>query len=378
MKTSGIASFGNAYGTECFLGLFSPAGLDLKKSLDWIMGAYRERLENAGLDAGSEVFMRLHASDITNQGEWLLGKLGDLRARSFLSLVGQPPANGGKLALEAYHVAPTSGGIQKNKVSPEVLRVGHGAYTSLFMRSRPRSPGFSFDQTTQIFEHQGNMLASLGGSLADNVLRTWLYVRDVDNNYQGMVDCRRDLFARAGLTKDTHFIASTGIEGQGESPSDLVTMDSLSIFGLRPGQISYMTALDHLCHTHLYNVTFERGTRVTYGDRSHYYISGTASIDHKGVTLFPYDVVKQTKRTLENISALLEGYEATLSDMRLAVVYLRDLADADVVRSMLAEALPEECAWIMVQGSVCRPQWLVEIEGIAVSAHADESFTPFL
>src|ERR671939_2083204 len=68
-------------------------------------------------------------------------------------------------------------------------------------------------QTRGIFNGLIDILAREGGTLRDHCVRTWIYLKDVDVFYQGMVDSRRELFARHGLTEETHYIASTGIEG---------------------------------------------------------------------------------------------------------------------------------------------------------------------
>lgn len=222
------------------------------------------------------------------------------------------------------------------------------------------------------------MLAENAANLKDNSVRTWLYIRDVDNNYMGMVKARIEVFDKAQLTKATHYIASTGIEGCSETVSDLVFMDSLSIAGMVPEQRSFLTAPNYLCPTHEYNVTFERGTTIRFGDRSHHYISGTASIDSEGNVLYLGDVVRQTKRTLENIQALLESGGAGLDDLQSVTVYLRDVGDYLHVRDIVESSLPETTSVIYVRGAVCRPQWLVEIEGIAVTPFGNTNFHPFL
>ena len=56
-------------------------------------------------------------------------------------------------------------------------------------------------------------------------------------------------------------------------------MDAYSLLGLQPEQVSYLNDFDRLCATKDYDVTFERGTRIAYADRTHHFISGTASID---------------------------------------------------------------------------------------------------
>jgi enamine deaminase RidA (YjgF/YER057c/UK114 family) len=175
------------------------------------------------------------------------------------------------------------------------------------------------------------------------------------------------LFARHGLTRDTHYIASTAIEGAGGGRYEVVTMDAYSVLGLAPAQISYLNDFDRLCPTHDYDVTFERGTRVGYADRAHHFISGTASIDKLGNVVHPGDVLRQLHRTLENVEGLLRSGGAGLADLMHLTVYLRDASDFERVR----DCLHERCAGLptlVVQAPVCRPDWLVEVEGIAVAA----------
>ena len=78
---------------------------------------------------------------------------------------------------------------------------------------------------------------------------------------------------------------------------------------------SFLSALDHLSATDLYGVTFERATAVTYQDRKHIIISGTASIDSRGEIVAPGDIFKQLDRALENIDALLSSGKAQRTDL---------------------------------------------------------------
>ena len=162
------------------------------------------------------------------------------------------------------------------------------------------------------------------------------------------------------------FPASTGIEAQMAETSSLVSLDGLSVKGLVPEQIIRMEAPEYLCPTMDYNVTFERGINVLYGDRSHIYISGTASIDNKGEVVYPNDARKQAERTLLNIVALLNPQKATLGDMSYLIIYLRNFVDIKAVREVVDSAMPSHIPRLYVKAPVCRPGWLVEIEGEAV------------
>ena len=127
-----------------------------------------------------------------------------------------------------------------------------------------------------------------------------------------------------------------------------------------------MEARELLNPTHEYGVTFERGTRIDFGDRSHLYISGTASIDKNGNILHVGDIKKQTKRTLKNIIALLKPHGARLKDMAYFIVYVRNITQTEEVIDILKKEKLDKVPIIFAEGAVCRPAWLVEIEGVAI------------
>lgn len=234
----------------------------------------------------------------------------------------------------------------------------------------------SFDQTAGLFDEYNRILNSAGMTMLDSSLRTWIYVRDIDNHYAGMVEVRKANFETHGLNKNTRYIASTGIEAKLAVPPLLVSMDFLNIHPLRPGQIVRMEALDHLGPTIDYGVTFERGTKVVFGDRCHLYISGTASIDPSGEVLFPQDAGKQTLRALENIAALLRSRDAISTTWPTSWPIARNPGDRERILAGLKVSVPPEIPLVFVEGTVCRPTWLVEVECVALKRQASP-YPPF-
>ncbi len=359
---------------ECFITLESTPGLGLDESWDEVMVGYALRMEQLGLSASTEVMFRVHLSDIHNQAGFVHTRLAERATSTFVSLVGQPPASGGKIAMEAYHIQSLL--LDKLKMEHGVV-VKHAPYLTIWTDCRPAEGYGSFKQTEEMFKNLCRTLVSADSTLAENLVRTWIYVRDVDNNYQGMVDARRELFKRNGLTSSTHYVASTCIEALSEKASHLVRMDGLIVTGLRPEQLVHLHSPEHLCPTYLYDVTFERASRLIFGDRSHYYISGTASIDKDGNVLHQANIIRQAERTLENVNALLEAGGASFDDLKHLVVYLRDASDYPAVKEYLDTTLPDSIPYITVRGAVCRPSWLIEIEGVAVNQCGDGRFAPF-
>ena len=326
------------------------------------------------LDGVKPVWIKFHVSDVVNQKRVIDDVMSN--GKCLYSVIGQAPVNGSRVSLEAY--ALSDGDISYAGADEATVTVALKNYKLMYFHTPKLAGKGSYDQMAEEFAAADRKLAAAGGTLEANMQRTWIYCRDIDNNYAGLVVARREHFARNGLTADTHFIASTGIEGKSDPFDRLVRMDSVALFGHKREQVTYMSALDHLNPTHEYGVTFERATRLMFGDRSKYYVSGTASIDKNGQIVHPGDVGRQAERMLENINALLSNYDAALEDLKLAVVYLRDPADAAIVEGVLSKRLPANLPRIMVNGSVCRPGWLVEMEGIAVNGKGNGAFAPFV
>jgi 2-iminobutanoate/2-iminopropanoate deaminase len=122
--------------------------------------------------------------------------------------------------------------------------------------------------------------------------------------------------------------------------------------------------------------SFSRGVRFDLGDKSLLMISGTASIDTAGVTLYEGDFRAQLWRTYRNITALLESEGATWHDIVKTTCYLRDIErdykDFNEVRTAFfawlgLNPLP---ASVGIQARLCREDLLVEIEAIAVVPRA--------
>ena len=208
-----------------------------------------------------------------------------------------------------------------------------------------------------------------------NLVRTWIYVTNIDVNYQGVVEARNDIFDKEGLTADTHYIASTGIGGATPVRHAAVAIDFLTFPGIKEEDKKYLQALEHLNPTHEYGVAFERGTRVTLPThcsnsdgsqhfKQQYFISGTASIDKLGNVVYEEDIVRQTGRLLENVGALLKDGDATMNDIQYFIIYLRDISDYHTVDRMMQQFYPQ-IPRIIVEAKVCRPGWLIEMECIA-------------
>ena len=338
-----------------------------------------EAVQRLVLEGLTLVWKHFFVSDAINQSAYLTASAGEA-----VSVVQQPPLNGSKASLWLYFVEnaqvsndPDGATIMKRPFHTHLF------HTQLHERSTVESqsslmalPSSSGHQTGRILNRYSQSLSRHGCTLERNCIRTWIYVQDVDVQYAGMVTARREFFENEGLTPQTHFIASTGIEGRYIYPDVLVHADTYAVAGIEPAQIKYLHAPAHLNPTHEYGVTFERGTSVDYNDRRHVFISGTASINNRGKIEHLLDVEKQTGRTFENVQALLADAGAGMDDVACMIVYLRDTADFAVTDRYLKDHYPA-IPRLTLLAPVCRPGWLVEVECIAIKSIINNEFADF-
>ncbi len=303
------------------------------------------------------VFKRYFLSDATNQA-------GALPADSecAVSIVGQSPLDGSRASLWIRMVD----GAKVTDLKNGFFRVDTSDGYIHYWQGGACIPGAdSKTATGTLLDNYRIAMSEEGCTLKDDCMRTWFFVRDVDVNYTGVVRGRNEVFAESGLTPATHFIASTGIGGSNPDRTALVTMDTYTVKGLPEGCMRHLYAPTHLNPTYEYGVAFERGTSIDFPDRRHVLISGTASIDNHGHVVHPGDIRLQTLRMWENVEALLREAGSSYADVMQMIVYLRDIADYGIVEYMYKERFPD-IPRVVVLAPVCRPEWLIEMECMAI------------
>ena len=342
--------------------------MSFAEQLNHIQGAFRE-FNKTRIPSAKAVFVRYFLSDSANQIDLLQKSLNNTPCA--VSIVEQAPLNGTKIAL--WGVFQTEFELES---SPDAFIAKHNGYSHIWNTYLHSTQGSTEDQTRKLLADYVELLRRHNVTLADNCMRTWFYVQNIDVNYGGLVKARREVFATEGLTDATHFVASTGIGGRQADSKCTVLLDAYALKGFKPEQIQYLQAKNNFNRTSDYGVTFERGTAIHYGDRAHVLVSGTASIDNKGEVVCPGDVNRQADRMLENVEALLAEAKATISDVASVIIYLRDFADYTTVKAWADYRLPD-VPKSFVLAKVCRPEWLIEMECEAIIEESNPDFAEF-
>ena len=270
--------------------------------------------------------------------QWLQTQAGS----PAVSIVEQPPLDGSRIAA-----------LVRTSSEKEAY-----LFHSLRLSEEEAAGKDSYAQSRILFGRYLDIIKPLGLELRTHCVRTWIYVRDIDSNYAGLVKARNDVFALEGLSHETHYIASTGIGGATEGRNPVVAIDFLTRPDIIESDKTYLKALSHLSPTHDYGVAFERGVRLSDGQ---IFISGTASIDNKGQVLNQGNVLAQADRLLENISHLLLEGGSSIDKVPYFVIYLRDISDYMIVDAYMQERFPT-VPRIILEARVCRPSWLIEME----------------
>ena len=116
---------------------------------------------------------------------------------------------------------------------------------------------------------------------------------------------------------------------------------------------------------------FSRGMRCQIGDTVLLFLSGTASVDHRGRSIHPGDFKAQARRMYSNLTALLESEGATWHDVVKLLVFIADMryyrafneSRTAFFRSQRLKQLPASSC---VEARLCRPDLMLESELIAV------------
>ena len=209
-----------------------PRGEQFSGQLRRLCLAQQELLSSQEFKDAHPVFKRYFLSDATNQQPLI-----PLDADCSVCCIQQPPLDGSKLAVWLYLMTDVD--IQRRD---GMVICSHNGYRHLWKMGMYEHRGDCEWQTARILTDYEETLQRFGATLADNCVRTWFYVRDVDTQYAGMVRARRGNFAEQGLTRHTHYVASTGIGGIPADPRVLVQMGAYALIGFEPAQQHYLYA----------------------------------------------------------------------------------------------------------------------------------------
>ncbi|HLH57024.1 MAG TPA: RidA family protein [Verrucomicrobiae bacterium] len=345
---------------------------------------------------------------VTSQTVFLRNPSELQRCRSLLStiygaqlpatnIVFQPPCCGAALALEAWAIGGED--VLVEQCGPSTTAVTYQGTRWIYC-----SGISSKDPNSSVYEQASEVLAGVEAGLKqartgfDRVVRTWFYLGAITEPDKGVERYKELNRARTDFYRNIHFHCSTSEPNipQGIYPAS--TGIGTAGTGLVAGCVALETdrtdalllPLENPQQTPAYayhpkfspqSPKFSRGVALVLGDYTTTWLSGTASVVYSG-SRYPDDIKRQTEQTIENIERLIseENFAfhgikhvgARLHDLAKIRVYIKraeDFARCKVICQKRFGPVPA----IYALADVCRPELLVEIEGVAFSRRINGS-----
>jgi len=96
------------------------------------------------------------------------------------------------------------------------------------------------------------------------------------------------------------------------------------------------------------------------------YVSGVLALGEGGAVLHPGDAAAQTRAVLDVIKGTLEAAGASLADVAMNHIFLKDMADYAAFNAVYAEYFPgDKPARYCIRADLVKPDLLVEIASVA-------------
>jgi enamine deaminase RidA (YjgF/YER057c/UK114 family) len=219
--------------------------------------------------------------------------------------------------------------------------------------------------------HQAEKLLRAEGASYKDVVRTWIYISDILDWYGDFNTVRNHCYSDYGFLGNTdskvqaeqiYLPASTGIEGR--NPSGLpATMDVFAIHR-SPGSAVQIRPLYGVKQRSpfRYGSAFSRAMVIEESGSKLILVSGTASIDEQGKSMFIGDPAAQIRQSLNVVSTLVAPEGATLQDLCEATVFIKRKEDFSVFQEVIEDMGITNIPSVNVLADVCRDELLFEID----------------
>jgi enamine deaminase RidA (YjgF/YER057c/UK114 family) len=198
-----------------------------------------------------------------------------------------------------------------------------------------------------------------------NVIRTWFYNQNITSWYKEF-NLVRDNFFQQRDVFNRLVPASTAV-GLNNGAKTAIISGILAVQG-KSQDIRVLNLPSPLQGSALeYGSSFSRAIELVLPDLRRLYISGTASIDSNGKTVYPNDVTSQVKRSMEVTDAILKSRKMDWTDITRAIAYFKYDKDAVLLGEYCRMNQLPSFPVIVTKSDICRDDLLFEIEVDAIN-----------
>ena len=248
----------------------------------------------------------------------------------------------------------------------------HARYLYLYglKNSNPAGSKSVYDNYQELF-NKLELYIIENGFLPRDILRTWIYLSDITENYADFNKARREFFEKNGIGYSSDFNelpASTCIGGSGPGSKismNLVCIDKKRIFP-KIKRIYNEFQNEAEGNAYLFKPTFSRALLVEDEYLSELHISGTASINTAGETVYKNDPYNQIKKTMLNVSAVMKQANQNFEDLCESTCFFKKPEYFHYYLDVVNELKIHHFSGTHVIGDICREDLLFEFDGVTI------------
>jgi enamine deaminase RidA (YjgF/YER057c/UK114 family) len=219
--------------------------------------------------------------------------------------------------------------------------------------------------------HQAERLLRAEGSSYQDVVRTWIYLSDILDWYGDFNTIRNHCYSEYGFlgnsntskqAEQMYLPASTGIEGK--NPLHLPAIMDVFAVHRQPGDAIQIRPLYGVKQRSpfRYGSAFSRAIIIEESKSKLILVSGTASIDEQGKSIFLGDPAAQVRHSLNVVSSLIASEGATLQDLCEATVFIKRKEDFPIYQGIIEQMGIAAMPSVNVVADVCRDELLFELD----------------
>ncbi len=221
-------------------------------------------------------------------------------------------------------------------------------------------------QARAVFEKMESLLKQADMEFTD-IARTWIYLNDLLEWYDEFNVVRTQFFEERG-TFEKMVPASTGI-GAGTAAGEEMVCALLAVKPKHDGVKVFAVPSPLQCPALDYKSSFARAVEIDQPGSRLLTISGTASIEPEGDTVYLDNCEKQIELTMEVVHEILKSRDMDWEHTSRAIAYFKDIDEAYLLEKYCIDNNLPELPVAISHADVCRHDLLFEIELDAVKAN---------
>jgi enamine deaminase RidA (YjgF/YER057c/UK114 family) len=245
-----------------------------------------------------------------------------------------------------------------NVVEHELVRfIRLGGLTAKGRRKTPQQ------QTREVLEQIETALQTAKMDFS-NVIRTWFYNRNISSWYREFNLVRNKFFQERNVFN--RLVPASTAVGKCNGADIAVVGGALAVES-KGEDIRVFALPSPLQGPALeYGSSFSRAIELALPDHRRLYVSGTASIEPNGKTIYMNDTPSQVRCTMEVTYSILKSREMDWSDITRATAYFKNAKEAVLLSEYCQTNGLPRFPIIIAENDICRDDLLFEIEVDAI------------